>query len=144
MAIYDKDKRFSVGWMVGGTIIMAVFSLLSVGLVGAIAGITMKITELTAENVTLLAFGLWVLSFVVGGILIGWKSEGQTILEAGIAAAAGEGLVILLNRAVNNVDLSDASPLVLGLVYGIPFVAGILGGFVGEKFQGDTVTTADD
>ena len=83
------------------------------------------------------------LSFVVGGFLIGWKSEGQTILEAGLAAALGEGVVVWLNSVINNVDTSQASALALALVYGIPFVAGIVGGFLGEKLQGDTVTTED-
>src|SRR5262245_57442067 len=75
MAVYDKDKSFSVGWMFGGAIIMGVILLF--------AHFVMIATGVADVWVFV---GVWSAGFAFGGFVIGWQSEGQTILEAGLAA----------------------------------------------------------
>lgn len=67
------------------------------------------------------------LVFMIGGFIVGLKSAGRTILEPGISAAVAViiGLLIAGNFSLGNV-------FVAGLV---PFLAGILGGWIGERRQ---------
>lgn len=67
------------------------------------------------------------LVFVIGGFIVGLKSAGRTILEPGISSAVGViiGLLIAGNFSPGNV-------LASGLV---PFLAGILGGWIGDRRQ---------
>ena len=67
------------------------------------------------------------LVFMIGGFIVGLKSAGRTILEPGISAAAAViiGLLIAGNFSFGNVIAG-------GLV---PFLAGVLGGWIGEKRQ---------
>jgi hypothetical protein len=67
------------------------------------------------------------LAFVVGGFIVGVKSAGRTILEPGIAAALA--VVVVLAMSGN---LSVTGVLASGLV---PFLAGVLGGWLGERRQ---------
>jgi len=76
-----------------------------------------------------------------GGFVIGWRSEGQTIIEAGIAA------ILVLGAAFGFGELAALTvfaPLVSAVVIGIPFACGVLGAFIGEKVQGDVIVTQDD
>ncbi len=125
MAEYTKDKRFSIGWVIGGAVIMFLANLLG-GFVCAGAGIT----------------DLWTLAgvacgcYAIGGFVIGWQSEGSTILEAGLAAAA----TVIALAAIRGIT-TDPEALAIGA--GIPFVAGIIGAWIGEKVQGDVIRTED-
>jgi len=76
----------------------------------------------------LLAAVLNFLAFAVGGFIVGVKSAGRTILEPGISAAIAVviGLLIAGNFSIMNL-------LIGGLV---PFGAGVLGGWLGERKQG--------
>lgn len=67
-------------------------------------------------------------SFVIGGYIVGLKSAGRTILEPGISAAAAVAIALLLSGNFS----------VLGLLVGglVPFGAGVLGGWLGERRQG--------
>lgn len=67
------------------------------------------------------------LVFVAGGFIVGLKSAGRTILEPGISAAVAViiGLLMAGNFSLGNV-------VAAGLV---PFLAGILGGWLGERRQ---------
>lgn len=67
------------------------------------------------------------LVFLLGGFIVGLKSAGRTILEPGISAAAAViiGLLIAGNFSLGNF-------VAAGLV---PFLAGILGGWIGERRQ---------
>lgn len=67
------------------------------------------------------------LVFLVGGFIVGLKSAGRTILEPGISAAVA--VLIALIVAGN---FSLGSILAGGLV---PFLAGVLGGWIGERRQ---------
>lgn len=87
---------------------------------------------LTAGQVALIALVNF-LVFVLGGFIVGLKSAGRTILEPGISAALAVviGLVLSGNLGFGNI-------LAGGLV---PFLAGVLGGWLGERRQAGTATT---
>jgi hypothetical protein len=67
------------------------------------------------------------LAFVVGGFIVGIKSAGRTIIEPAIAAAVAVGIVLVLSGSFSVVNLVAG-----GLV---PFLAGLLGGWLGERRQ---------
>jgi hypothetical protein len=67
------------------------------------------------------------LVFVIGGFIVGLKSSGRTILEPGISAAVAVIIALLLAG-----NFSLGSILAGGLV---PFLAGVLGGWIGERRQ---------
>jgi hypothetical protein len=66
-------------------------------------------------------------SFAIGGYLVGLRSPGRTILEPGISAA----IAVLISLILSG-GLTLANLLVGGLV---PFLAGLLGGYLGERRQ---------
>jgi hypothetical protein len=66
-------------------------------------------------------------SFAIGGYLVGLRSPGRTILEPGLSAA----LAVLVSLILSD-GLTLANLLVGGLV---PFLAGLLGGYLGERRQ---------
>ena len=66
-------------------------------------------------------------SFTIGGYIVGVKSPGRTIVEPGISAAIAVIIGLLLSGAFTLGNL-----LVGGLV---PFLAGLLGGYLGERHQ---------
>lgn len=68
------------------------------------------------------------LSFVIGGFIVGLRSAGRTILEPAISAAIAVLIGLLLAG-----QFSVGNLLAGGLV---PFLAGLLGGWLGEKRQG--------
>ena len=74
--------------------------------------------------VSLLSFA----AFMVGGYIVGLKSPGRTILEPGISAAVAVALTLLVGGVFSLGTLLGA-----GLV---PFGAGLLGGWLGERAQG--------
>ena len=67
------------------------------------------------------------LSFVIGGFIVGVKSTGRTILEPGISAAIAVVIALLISG-----NFSVVNMLAGGLV---PFVAGVIGGWLGERRQ---------
>jgi hypothetical protein len=66
-------------------------------------------------------------SFAIGGYIVGVKSPGRTILEPGLSAAIAVLISLILSGTFNLGNL-----LVGGLV---PFLAGLLGGYLGERRQ---------
>jgi hypothetical protein len=68
------------------------------------------------------------LCFVVGGFIVGIKSVGRTILEPGISAAIAVLIALLISG-----NFTLANMVAGGLV---PFGAGVLGGWLGERRQG--------
>lgn len=66
-------------------------------------------------------------SFAIGGYIVGLKSPGRTILEPGISAALAVLIGLLLGGAFTLGNL-----LAGGLM---PFLAGLLGGYLGERRQ---------
>ena len=118
----DARTGFSWAWALGGSVIMCGAGFLMgllVGMVGGALGVELGIGGLAVAG--LLAFGL-------GGFIIGRRSAGKTILEAGVAAALAVVGALLLTGTLT----------VLGVVAGgaLPFLAGLTGGWLGEKAQG--------
>jgi hypothetical protein len=68
-----------------------------------------------------------ILSFAIGGYIVGLKSPGRTILEPGISAAIAVVIGLVISGA-----LTPANLLLGGLV---PFLAGLAGGYLGERQQ---------
>ena len=68
------------------------------------------------------------LSFLIGGFIVGIKSAGRTILEPGISAAIAVVIALLISGNFTVVNMIAG-----GL---IPFVAGVIGGWLGERQQG--------
>jgi hypothetical protein len=75
----------------------------------------------------LLAALLSFLSFAIGGFIVGIRSAGRTVLEPAISAAVAVALSLLIGGALTLGNL-----LAGGLV---PFLAGLLGGWLGERRQ---------
>lgn len=67
------------------------------------------------------------LVFAIGGFIVGLKSAGRTILEPGISAAAA----VLIGLVLSG-NFSFGALIAGGLV---PFLAGVLGGWIGERRQ---------
>ena len=68
------------------------------------------------------------LSFLIGGFIVGIKSAGRTILEPGISAAIAVVIALLIS---GNFTLGN---MIMGGL--VPFAAGVLGGWIGERRQG--------
>ena len=120
-------------WIGIGVVIMVVLNIIVGLILGAVLAPQLK--EVTnPENVTLsggqvlLAAALNFLAFLIGGYIVGVKSVGRTILEPGISAAIAVLIALLISGNFTILNL-----LAGGLV---PFVAGVLGGWVGERRQG--------
>ena len=73
------------------------------------------------------------LGFAIGGYIVGLRSAGRTILEPAVAAAVAVaiGLLIAGNFSAGN--------LLAGAI--VPFIAGLLGGWLGERRQASTAVT---
>ncbi len=125
MAVYSRDRSFSLGWTFGGTAIMFLTNLAG----GVLAGVL----GLRSEWFIL---GIALACFAFGGFIVGWKSEGRTIVEAGLAAALATMLAYAYRVMFSHAQLIPAAILVGA---GLPFCAGLLGGWIGELVQGDTV-----
>jgi hypothetical protein len=82
--------------------------------------------QLSGGQVALAAL-LNFLAFAVGGFVVGVKSAGKTILEPAIAAAVSVAIALLLsgNMTIGNVIAGGLAP----------FLAGLLGGWLGERRQ---------
>lgn len=124
-------------WIGIGVGIMIVLNLVAGLIIGLMLAPAIE-SAATAEEIgasltggqLLLVAVLNFLAFAVGGFIVGVKSAGRTILEPGISAAIAVliGLLIAGNFSIVNL-------LVGGLV---PFGAGVLGGWFGERKQGTT------
>jgi hypothetical protein len=74
------------------------------------------------------------LAFFVGGYIVGVKSAGRTILEPALAAAIAVVIGLLLS---GNFTLGALLTAVL-----VPFLAALLGGWLGERRQAQKATPA--
>ena len=75
-----------------------------------------------------LAAVLNILVFAIGGFIVGVKSAGRTILEPGISAAVAVVIALLIsgNFTIGNIIAGGI----------VPFLAGVAGGWLGERRQG--------
>jgi hypothetical protein len=117
-------------WIAIGLVIMVVLSLLGGLLLGLILRPQIE-GAASPDEISLgggavaLALVVNVLSFLIGGFIVGVKSAGRTILEPGISALIAVILVLVISQ-----QLTAMNVLIGGLV---PFVAGVVGGWLGEK-----------
>ena len=120
-------------WIGIGVVVMIVLTLIAGLILGLFLGSQMEGVA-TPEDVTLsggqaaLAAVLNFLAFAIGGYIVGVKSAGRTILEPGISAAIAVLIALLISG-----NFSILNIIAGGLV---PFVAGVLGGWLGERRQG--------
>jgi hypothetical protein len=82
--------------------------------------------KLSGGQIAALAIGNF-LVFLIGGFIVGLKSSGRTILEPGISAAIAVLIALVLAGS-----FTFGSLIAGGLV---PFLAGVLGGWIGERRQ---------
>ena len=122
-------------WIGIGVIIMVVLSFVASLILGLVLRQQLQ-GATTPEEINLsggqmlLAAIINVLIFLIGGFIVGVKSVGRTILEPGISALIAVLIALIVSRQLTIVGL-----LVSGVV---PFVAGVLGGWLGERRQGST------
>lgn len=107
-----------------------VAGLLAVGMLGGTDAVTANAAAGSTSVgggrlllVSLLSFA----AFLAGGYIVALKSPGRTILEPGISAAIAVALTLLVGGVFSLGTLLGA-----GL---IPFVAGLFGGWLGERAQ---------
>lgn len=118
-------------WIGLGTLIMLALGIVASVIIALVLGTQIEVD--TAEEISLsggqiaLAAILNFLAFLIGGFVVGLKSAGRTILEPGISAAVAVAIALLV---AGNLSLVNA--IAGGLV---PFLAGVLGGWIGERRQ---------
>lgn len=122
-------------WIGIGVLIMAALGLAAAFVFGLVMGPQPGVTdpsqiELTGGQMAVGAL-LNVLAFLIGGFIVGLKSAGRTIIEPGISAAIAVLILLVAMGSFSIVQLFTA-----GLV---PFIAGVAGGWLGERRQGTTV-----
>ncbi|MFO1129590.1 MAG: hypothetical protein U1E66_14285 [Rhodospirillales bacterium] len=121
-------KWIGIGILIMLALNMAAGFILGLFLSPHIQGATsIEDINLSGGQIALLA-AVNFLSFVIGGFIVGVKSSGRTILEPGISAALAVIIALVLSGNFSLVNM-----LAGGLV---PFGAGVLGGWLGEKKQG--------
>jgi hypothetical protein len=119
-------------WIAIGVVIMVVLNLAAGLLLGLVLGPQLR-GAASPEEVSLsggqvlLALIINVLSFLIGGFIVGIKSAGRTILEPGISALIAVLIALVISRQLTVTNL-----IIGGLV---PFAAGVLGGWLGERRQ---------
>jgi hypothetical protein len=119
-------------WIAIGVVIMLVLNL-AAGFILALVLRPQLEGAANPEEISLsggqmaLALIINILSFLIGGFIVGLKSAGRTILEPGISALVAVIIALLISGQLTAVNL-----IVSGLV---PFAAGVLGGWLGERRQ---------
>lgn len=120
-------------WIGIGVVVMIVLNLIGGLLLAMFIGSQLEgVTspediQLTGGQIALAAV-INFLAFAIGGFIVGLKSAGRTILEPGISAAIAVIIALLLSGNFSIVNIIAG-----GLV---PFIAGVLGGWLGERRQG--------
>jgi MFS family permease len=125
-------RKLDWKWIGIGVVIMVVLNIVVGLILGAVLAPQLK--EVTnPENVSLsgwqvlLAAALNFLAVLIGGYIVGVKSVGRTILEPGISAAIAVVIALIVSGNFTVLNLLGG-----GLV---PFLAGVLGGWLGERRQ---------
>jgi hypothetical protein len=117
-------------WIAIGSVIMIVLSLVGGLLTGLVLRPQVEAAATSGQislsgGQALLAVVINVLSFLIGGFIVGIKSAGRTILEPGISALVAVLIVLVISGQLT----------ILNLVIGglMPFAAGVFGGWLGER-----------
>jgi hypothetical protein len=121
-------------WIAIGVVIMVVLNLAAGLLLGLVLSPQLKGATIPEEislsgGQVLLAVVVNILSFLIGGFIVGLRSAGRTILEPGISALVAVLIALVVSRQLTVLNL-----IIGGLV---PFAAGVLGGWLGERRQGN-------
>ena len=125
--------RLDWKWIGIGVLVMLVLNLVAGLILGLFLGPQLE-GAASPEDIELsggqmaLAAVLNFLAFAIGGFIVGLKSTGRTILEPGISAAIAVVIALLIS---GNFTLAN---IIAGGI--IPFLAGVLGGWLGERRQG--------
>jgi MFS family permease len=130
----QRSRHMNLDWKwIGiGALIMIAMSfvagfILTIFIAPQLEGVTDPAEiQLSGGQIALAAL-LNFLAYVVGGFIVGVKSAGRTILEPAIAAAAAVAIALLIAGV-----FSIGTLIAGGLV---PFLAGLLGGWLGERRQ---------
>ena len=124
--------RLDWKWIGIGVVMMVVLNLVAglvLGLVlgSELEGVTSPEDVQLSGGQVVLAAVLNFLAFAIGGYIVGLKSAGRTILEPGISAAIAVLIALLIagNFSVVNIIAGGI----------VPFLAGVLGGWLGERRQ---------
>jgi ABC-type dipeptide/oligopeptide/nickel transport system permease subunit len=132
-------SRLDWRWIGIGTLIMFGLNLLAALVILPLLGGAQPVSPDTASadavadvgaGRLLLAALLSFASFAVGGYIVGTRSAGRTVVEPAISAAIAVAISLLIGGAFTLGNL-----LAGGLV---PFLAGLLGGWLGERRQRGT------
>jgi hypothetical protein len=125
--------RLDWKWIGIGVVVMIVLNLIAGLILGLFLGPQLEgatgpeDVQLSGGQIVLVAV-LNFLVFAIGGFIVGLKSAGRTILEPGISAAIAVVIALLISG-----NFTIANIIVGGIV---PFLAGVLGGWLGERRQG--------
>jgi hypothetical protein len=125
--------RLDWKWIGIGVVVMIVLNLIAGLILGLflapqLEGATSPEDVRLSGGQIVLATVLNFLAFAIGGFIVGLKSAGRTILEPGISAAIAVVIALLISG-----NFTIANIIVGGIV---PFLAGVLGGWLGERRQG--------
>jgi hypothetical protein len=125
--------RLDWKWIGIGVLVMLVLNLVAGLILGLflgpqLAGATSPEDVALSGGQMALAAVLNFLAFAIGGFIVGLKSAGRTILEPGISAAIAVVIALLISG-----NFTIANIIAGGI---IPFLAGVLGGWLGERRQG--------
>jgi hypothetical protein len=120
-------------WIGIGVVVMIVLTLIAGLILGLVLGPALE-GATSPEEVSfsggqiVFATLLNLLAFAIGGFIVGVKLAGRTILEPGVSAAIAVVIALLIsgNFSIGNIIAGGI----------IPFAAGVLGGWLGEKRQG--------
>ena len=125
-------QRLDWKWIGIGVVTMIALNFAAALILGLI--LSPQLRGVTSpEQITLSSGQMWlalivnVLSFLIGGFIVGIKSAGRTIIEPGLSALAAVLIVLAISQQLS------AGNLIVGGV--VPFAAGILGGWLGEQRQ---------
>ena len=131
----DREENYVTGtldwkWIGIGVVVMIVLNLVAVLILGFVLGPQLEGVASPEEvefsgGQVVLATVLNFLAFAIGGFIVGLKSSGRTILEPGVSAAIAVVIALLISGNFGIVNLIAG-----GIV---PFLAGVLGGWLGEK-----------
>ena len=126
-------RKLDWKWIAIGVVVMVALSLVAGFVLAFVLGPQIK-DATNVANITLsggqlvLVAVVNILVFAVGGFIVGMRSAGRTIIEPGISAAIAVLIALLISGNFTVVNLIAG-----GL---IPFVAGVIGGWLGERGQG--------
>ena len=120
-------------WIGIGVVVMVVLNLaagLALGLVlgDQLQGVTSPEDVRLSGGQVAFALVLNLLAFAIGGFIVGVKSAGRTILEPGISAAIAVVIALVISGNFSIVNIIAGGLL--------PFLAGMAGGWLGERRQG--------